>query len=277
MQPAHYKKERFSNPDFPLYLSSQSGRETLVKIHHHSSAEFLQITRGAAALFAGGTRAECRQGDIVFIPPSVVHEVTSLTPDAAIRGVIYEPSITDIGALRLKTSALFTHTRRAQYTLRAGEEGSALLNGCIDDIHSCGPAGTLAARARVSAALLQMEACLIQHFSLEESAADARYQKLAPVLAYLREHYAEKIRISDLSRIIHVCDDRLIRLFREVTGQTPVAFLTDLRIEASLRLLAGTDESIASIAEKTGFGSDAYMTRVFRQKLNATPGRYRRR
>ena len=101
--------------------------------------------------------------------------------------------------------------------------------------------------------------------------------KLLPVLDYLKTHYAQKIQLSELSSLIHVCDDRLIRLFKEVTGETPVAWLTNLRMEACIKLLATTDDTIAAIAEQTGFGSDTYMTRVFKQKLGTTPGRYRRR
>ena len=74
-----------------------------------------------------------------------------------------------------------------------------------------------------------------------------------------------------------VCNDRLIRLFREVVGDTPVEYIMSLQIEAGIKLLSSTDMSIAEIAEKTGFSSDTYMTRVYRQKLNTTPGMYRRR
>ena len=277
MQATEYKFERFSDPHFPIYLSAQSGRKTLVKIHYHSSVEIIQITDGRVELFAGGTRRECEKGDLVFIPPSAVHEMTSLTEDAAIRGVVYELPLADIAGLQQRFSALFAHSQRAQYIIGAKEDGHAELCGCIDLIHRYYHDHTIPGKMRITAALLQMEAALIQHFALEETAADSRYQKLAPVLAYLGVHYAEKIRISDLSRLIHVCDDRLIRLFREVTGETPVAYLANLRIEACLRLLAGTDDPLSAIAEKTGFGSDTYMTRVFKQKLGTTPGKYRKR
>lgn len=118
---------------------------------------------------------------------------------------------------------------------------------------------------------------LINHSSLEESVQDKNDQKLRPVLLYVEEHYMEKIRIDQLSRLMHVCNDRLIRLFREVVGDTPAEYIMSLRIEAGIKLLSSTDMSIAEIAEKTGFGSDTYMTRVYRQKLNTTPGMYRRR
>ena len=86
--------------------------------------------------------------------------------------------------------------------------------------------------------------CLIQLFSLEVSTHDRNYQKLRPVLAYVEAHYAEKIQIPELSEIIHVCDDRLIRLFKEVTGETPIEYIMNLRIEAGIKLLSATELSI---------------------------------
>ena len=115
---------------------------------------------------------------------------------------------------------------------------------------------------------------LIQIFQLEISAHDKNYRKLRSVLAYIEEHFAKKIQISELSEIIHVCDDRLIRLFKEVTGVTPIEYIMNLRIEASIKLLSSTELSIADIAEQTGFGSATYMTRVFKQKFGRSPIEY---
>ena len=277
MQPAEYKFERFANPRFPIYLSSQHGGGTLVKIHYHTSAELIQVTGGRVQVLCGSAHAECVEGDLIFVPPSSVHEVISLTEDAAIRGVIYEPAVMEMADLQLSFFALFTSAQRMQYVIAASQEGWSELCACIDRIHDLYEDASIAARLQLAACLLQMEAQIIRLFGLEENAADHRFLKLAPVLDYLKAHYAEKIQLSELSSLIHVCDDRLIRLFKEVTGETPVAWLTNLRMEACIKLLATTDDTIAAIAEQTGFGSDTYMTRVFKQKLGTTPGRYRRR
>ena len=277
MQATEYKFERFSDPQFPIYLSAQSGRRTLVKIHYHTSAELIRVTEGRVELFAGGTHRECTKGDLIFIPPSVVHEVVSLTEDAAIRGLIYERTLVEMKHLSLNTSALFGAGQRMQYVISPQDAIHETLDSYLNDIHALYGDDSMAGRLQIIACLMQLEASLIRAFALEETAADQNYQKLQPVLSYLKEHYSEKIHISQLSSLIHVCDDRLIRLFRQVTGETPVAYLTNLRMEACLRLLAGTDDSIAAIAEKTGFGSDTYMTRVFKQRLGTSPGRYRKR
>ena len=59
------------------------------------------------------------------------------------------------------------------------------------------------------------------------------------------------------------------------TGTTPGKYILNMRIEASIHFLTTTELSLEEIAERTGFGSATYMNRIFRQKLNCTPGKFR--
>ncbi len=87
--------------------------------------------------------------------------------------------------------------------------------------------------------------------------------------------YTEKIRISDLSGLLYTCDDQLIRLFKTVTGETPMEYIMNMRVESALKLLTTTELPVSDIAEQTGFGTANYMTRIFREKLHRTPRSYR--
>ena len=54
-------------------------------------------------------------------------------------------------------------------------------------------------------------------------------QELAPVLDYIEKHYTEKILLSELCSIIHVCDDKLTRLFKKQLGITPTEYAKSVR------------------------------------------------
>ena len=69
--------------------------------------------------------------------------------------------------------------------------------------------------------------------------------------------------------------DRLRRLYYEALAlDGAVALNIATRADC---LGEGVPELLAEIAEQTGFGSDTYMMRVFKQRLNKTPGKYRRK
>lgn len=225
----------------------------------------------------GNAYRECGEGDIMFIPPSVVHEVIRLTEDAAIRSVTFELSMLEVAGLKVNLAEMFRRSPRIRMVFTREDADYDALARYIGRIFRVYGSFSTSSKMQLIACLMLIMSWLIDRSSLEESVQDKNDQKLRPVLLYVEEHYMEKIRIDQLSRLIHVCNDRLIRLFREVVGDTPVEYITSLRIEAGIKLLSSTDMSIAEIAEKTGFGSDTYMTRVYRQKLNTTPGMYRRR
>lgn len=272
-----YKIEKYQHPSFPIYSSRQSGRETLVYNHYHSSVEMMKVLEGKINLQIGTNYYECSKGDIVFILPSMLHGVSSLTEDAMIQGVVFETSLVNIPVLQFDFSEMFHRNQRIQYIINEKDDIYEELCFNIDKILEVYGTFNANARIQIVSRLLLCMGLLIQKFSLEISIHDKNYRKLLPILQYIDKHYTEKIQIAELSKIIHVCDDRMIRLFKEVTGETPVEYILNLRVEHALKLLMEDNLSIAEIAEKTGFGSATYMTRVFKQKLGITPGKYKQK
>jgi AraC-like DNA-binding protein len=68
----------------------------------------------------------------------------------------------------------------------------------------------------------------------------------------------------------------LAERFTEYVGQPPMQYLTNWRMQlAANHLLAGTD-SIAAIAEKVGYESEAAFSRAFKKTVGTPPGRWRK-
>ena len=104
----------------------------------------------------------------------------------------------------------------------------------------------------------------------------AVYNRITPVIEFLQRNYSKKIKISDLSEILHICDDHFIRLFKQHTNKTPTKFITDLRIENAMKMLAQTEQPISEISVAVGFQSPNYMCKAFKQTLGMTPNQYRK-
>jgi len=65
------------------------------------------------------------------------------------------------------------------------------------------------------------------------------------------------------------------RLFREQTGTTPARWLERVRFDNALLLLDQTDEPVARIAERSGFGSVHTMRQTFHRIVGLSPMHYR--
>ena len=69
----------------------------------------------------------------------------------------------------------------------------------------------------------------------------------------------------------------LDRAFRETYGASPMRLLRGIRIGRARELLAATDLTLETIAERAGFARGSYFARAFRAATGLTPGEYRRR
>jgi AraC family transcriptional regulator len=67
-----------------------------------------------------------------------------------------------------------------------------------------------------------------------------------------------------------------LRMFRAATGLTPHQYVLDLRLRRAQDRLRQAGSSIIDVAVSCGFSSQAHMTSVFRQRLEMTPGEFRR-
>lgn len=97
------------------------------------------------------------------------------------------------------------------------------------------------------------------------------------VTAYVNQHYAEDIRVSDLARMTPYREVKFIRLFKSVIGVTPGQYILRTRLNAARRLLETTAKALGDIAADTGFFDQSHFTRHFRRSFGVTPSAYRRR
>jgi AraC-like DNA-binding protein len=90
---------------------------------------------------------------------------------------------------------------------------------------------------------------------------------------YMHSCAGEPTSLEDVAKSTGVGLFHLIRLFRKHLGMTPHAYLTQIRITKSQRLLKlGTP--ISQIALDVGFADQAHFTKRFKQLTGTTPAHY---
>lgn len=91
----------------------------------------------------------------------------------------------------------------------------------------------------------------------------------------LRDRYAERWTIDRLAAHVALSRSALAARFREHVGDSPMRYLTRIRLGRAAGYLATTRLSLSEIADLTGYGSDAALSKAFRRELGQTPGAYR--
>ena len=99
---------------------------------------------------------------------------------------------------------------------------------------------------------------------------------VARARAFMEEHYMEKISMERIAEASRFSSSHLFRVFREETGLTPHAYLTNVRMNHAIKMLLNTPYSVEEIAEYCAFCSSANFIRAFRQSTGTTPRKFRK-
>jgi LacI family transcriptional regulator len=99
---------------------------------------------------------------------------------------------------------------------------------------------------------------------------------VAHAVGYIRDHVTERISAMGVVAQTGVPRRTLEASFRKHLGRSILAEIHRARLARARRLLEETSMKVEIVAVETGFGDLSRMNRLFRSKLNTTPGAYRR-
>ena len=106
---------------------------------------------------------------------------------------------------------------------------------------------------------------------------DLRKNKIIfEIKKYMEDNLCSTMNISDIASKFYISPQHLIRLFKDVTKQTPKEYVTALKIAKASDLLLNTSEEISSIAERLGYASVQHFYVSYKKKMSMTPVQYRR-
>lgn len=127
--------------------------------------------------------------------------------------------------------------------------------------------------ARISKLLLDLLSEVVSMTS--ELGSDSYDDASFRAIEYIRTHYASKITLEEVARVVGFSPSYFSKNFKRRFGCTFSTYLNQVRVRAGKSLLLTTTSSIAAIAEAVGFDDASYFTRVFKKMTGVTPGYYR--
>lgn len=96
-------------------------------------------------------------------------------------------------------------------------------------------------------------------------------------LEVMRLRYPEPLTVGELAEMAGMSVSSFHRQFKAATGTSPIDWLKRERINQAKRRLLETDDTIAEIAEQTGYYDQFYFSRDFKRMNKLTPTEYRQR
>ncbi|MBI3882474.1 MAG: AraC family transcriptional regulator [Verrucomicrobia bacterium] len=93
----------------------------------------------------------------------------------------------------------------------------------------------------------------------------------------MRLYYEQPLRVADLAAMAGMSVSNFFRHFKAATGTSPIDWLKRERINQAKRRLLETNDSLAKIAEETGYYDQFYFSRDFKRVTGIAPSHYRAR
>ena len=102
-----------------------------------------------------------------------------------------------------------------------------------------------------------------------------RSLRLKKVFDHINAHSAEKLSVGAAARLVSMSAPQFMKNFKQVSGMTLVAYLNHVRLASAARMLCETNDSIAEIANATGFSDQSYFDKRFKRAFGCTPKDFR--
>ena len=113
---------------------------------------------------------------------------------------------------------------------------------------------------------------------IEESEAQMSYDQsriLFQAVKYMRMKQSDPdLTIRECAEAASVSEDYLRKLFKKNYNQSPVQYLSDLRIAHSKILLSSGYYTVSEIADRSGFSNSSYFCCLFKRYTNLSPSEY---
>lgn len=94
-------------------------------------------------------------------------------------------------------------------------------------------------------------------------------------IAYIKDNIDKELSLSALASVTGYSPNHFQRIFTDIMGVSPRAYLEQARVKQAKYLLAQSERTLAEIAQDCGFSSQSYFSKVFKRHTFITPNEFR--
>ncbi len=278
-------------------LSSPFSVHTAVTFYHielagsqprgdwHTFPEFLYVDKGEQRVLIDGELFFLQEGQAVFYPPNAYHIGASISR-AVLDIVSFETDFPYLSALYNRVITLDSSERRLL---------SQIMRLGLSNFKTNSPEmKTMGLTARKDASALDLMALknnlelllisLYQKLGREEEAplqapgasnrANFKEEQFFIVAKYLKKNLDKVQTLEEIATANRMSVSQLKSLFRTQIGCGPLSYFLSLKIGEAKHLITETSLNFTEIADRLGFSSIHYFSKLFKEKTGLTPTEY---
>lgn len=276
-----------------FFIRRYKATEFSKELHRHKYIQINYVNKGSGYHIINNQRFDIFKGDIFIIPPFVPHTIL-LREDVAMEIFEFEFSADFILNSReitedsdayldfayLEPFMVVEECVKPRFNLseKLQIEVEAILNEALTEYQEKGAGYMLLCKAL----LLKLLVITGRAYSEEikgtktETILNKYKNTVLESLRYIDENFDKNISLREIAHKVCYSSSHFSYLFKAVTGQTFIEYLSRKRIEKAIELLNHTDMNITDISYAVGFNTISNFNKTFKYFTGQTPRAYKK-
>ena len=123
--------------------------------------------------------------------------------------------------------------------------------------------------------ILQLISRFLDNPIFKQKSNTATPSKILDSMSYIQLNLNKNLTVAELAERVNQNQDYFSKQFLQNTGQRPLNYIHEKKIERAQYLIATTNKTFLEIALDTGFSNLQHFSKIFKQIVSLTPGEYR--
>lgn len=220
------------------------------------------IAKGRESFFLDKKRVAEAGAFIIFAPNEKQHHINESSKTSEFYYVHFQcDSLPD--GISLNTSQI--------YSFEHHNRTSAIFEEIIEETLQKRPHYEILCISR----LLQLLSIIQREAAQLDYSSDKQLRSVANAIAHMKINCESNLRLEDYAAMCFMSKYHFARVFKQVTGVTPLDYRNEIRIESAKELLQNGFLSVNEISESLGYSSPAYFSDIFKKCVGVSPRKFR--
>lgn len=256
---------------FKLFLFEGANGNYFREKHWHTSIEIFAVLEGSLSFFLNEEEHPLKKGELIIINPNEIHSIHAPKKNKTV--VLQIP-------LR-QFENYFTAQRFIRFSSKDVEcQNASSIWELIKNMYEAYIDKESGYEFRVRAFFYEILYQLVTVYREDEAQEreirhSRRLDALSKITTYMREHYQEDLKLSEVAATFGYSAEYLSRMFRKYAMVNFKTYLQDIRMAYAYRDLLNTDATISQIALEHGFCTSRSFSKEFQKRYGVLPSKMR--
>ncbi|MBW4081229.1 AraC family transcriptional regulator [Paenibacillus sp. S150] len=259
-----------------LYVSRYSRTDPdTVKTFYSTS--LLIVAQGAKTITAGQEVYQFNKSRMILLPVAlpVAMQLTQASPAEPYLSVKLELDPQRIGELSLKLYPRGLPPVRKRNKGYIANSNLNIINAVtrlVECLQSPGDVDLLAPLV-LEEIMIRVLRSPIGAQLVEMGFAESDVQRVAKVIAWLRDNFSRQMKVAELAELVHMSASSFHVHFKSVTSMSPLQYQKALRLHEARRLMLAGPMDATTACRLVGYVSDSQFSRDYRRFFGSPPSR----